>query len=141
MRPLEAEKKASRSTPTKRNSFMRQPAREKGVDIVTPWRVCAYVREYEALAEGANVIPRDRLARHSRYFFARRQKSTLWPVSGVALTTRHRARRRALWLSLHGASAHSGDITPQMRWKRFILSRRNYQDTWAKASVRCELPV
>src|SRR5438445_5895088 len=38
-------------------SYMRQPAREKGVDVVTALARLRIVREYEALAEGANVHP------------------------------------------------------------------------------------
>jgi len=39
-------------------SYMRQPAREKGVDVVTALARLRIVREYEALAEGADVPSR-----------------------------------------------------------------------------------
>jgi len=38
-------------------SYMRQPAREEGVDIVTALARLRIIREYEALAEAANLHP------------------------------------------------------------------------------------
>ena len=38
-------------------SYMRQSPREEGVDIVTALARLRIIREYEALAEGANLYP------------------------------------------------------------------------------------
>src|SRR5260370_17299980 len=70
-------------------SYMRQPAREKGVDVVTALARLRIVREYEALAEGADVHPgvivSSSLAAIS--LLEDKKATLLARVSGVALTT------------------------------------------------------
>ncbi len=70
-------------------SYMRQPARAEGVDIVTALARLRIVREYEALAEGASLFPGVILSSSlAAISLLGDSKATLLArVSGVALTT------------------------------------------------------
>ena len=121
-------------------SFMRQPAREKGVDIVTALARLRIVREYEALAEGANVHPgvivSSSLAAIS--LLEDKKATLLARLSGVALTTVIVRGGVLCGYRCTELPAHSGDITPQMLLEEIYPVAAYYQDTWGEGigSVR-----
>ncbi len=110
-------------------SYMRQPAREEGVDMVTALARLRIVREYEALAEGASLYPGVILS-SSPTLLAR--------VSGVALTTAIVRGDMLCGYRCTELQAHSGDITPQMLLEEIYPVAAYYQDTWGEGigSVR-----
>lgn len=121
-------------------SYMRQPAREKGVDIVTALARLRIVREYEALAEGVSVHPgvivSSSLAAIS---LLEDNKATLLArLSGVALTTAIVRGGVLCGYRCTELPAHSGDITPQMLLEEIYPVAAYYQDTWGEGigSVR-----
>ncbi len=121
-------------------SYMRQPAREKGVDIVTALARLRIVREYEALAEGANVHPgvivSSSLAAIS--LLEDKKATLLARLSGVALTTAIVRGGVLCGYRCTELPAHSGDITPQMLLDEIYPVAAYYQDTWGEGigSVR-----
>jgi len=137
-RARELRQKASRSTPTKRNFFMRQPAREKGVDIVTAFGASAHRPRIRSFSRSANVHPgvivSSSLAAIS--LLEDKKATLLARLSGVALTTSSCAAR-ALWLSLHGASAQRRHYAADAVEEIYPVAAY-YQDTWGEGigSVR-----
>jgi len=121
-------------------SYMRQPAREKGVDVVTALARLRIVREYEALAEGANVHPgvivSSSLAAIS--LLEDKKATLLARLSGVALTTVIVRGGVLCGYRCTELPAHSGDITPQMLLEEIYPVAAYYQDTWGEGigSVR-----
>jgi len=121
-------------------SYMRQPAREKGVDVVTALARLRIVREYEALAEGANVHPgvivSSSLAAIS--LLEDKKATLLARLSGVALTTAIVRGGVLCGYRCTELPAHSGDITPQMLLEEIYPVAAYYQDTWGEGigSVR-----
>src|SRR5713226_580956 len=124
-------------------SYMRQPAREKGVDVVTALARLRIVREYEALAEGANVHPgvivSSSLAAIS--LLEDKKATLLARLSGVALTTA--IVRGGVLCGYHARSYPRTAATSPHKccWTRFIPWLRITRTLGAKASVRCELPA
>ena len=121
-------------------SYMRQPAREKGVDVVTALARLRIVREYEALAEAANVHPgvivSSSLAAIS--LLEDKKATLLARISGVALTTAIVRGGVLCGYRCTELPAHSGDITPQMLLEEIYPVAAYYQDTWGEGigSVR-----
>ena len=121
-------------------SYMRQPAREKGVDVVTALARLRIVREYEALAEGADVHPgvivSSSLAAIS--LLEDKKATLLARISGVALTTAIVRGGVLCGYRCTELPAHSGDITPQMLLEEIYPVAAYYQDTWGEGigSVR-----
>jgi type IV pilus assembly protein PilM len=121
-------------------SYMRQPARADGVDIVTALARLRIVREYEALAEGANLYPGVLLSSSlAAISLLEDKKATLLArVSGVALTTAIVRGEVLCGYRCTELPAHSGDITPQMLLEEIYPVAAYYQDTWGEGigSVR-----
>jgi type IV pilus assembly protein PilM len=121
-------------------SYMRQPARAEGVDIVTALARLRIVREYEALAEGASVHPGVILSSSLAAISLLEEKKAilLARVSGVALTTAIVRGGVLCGYRCTELPAHSGDITPQMLLEEIYPVAAYYQDTWGEGigSVR-----
>jgi type IV pilus assembly protein PilM len=121
-------------------SYMRQPARAEGVDIVTTLARLRIVREYEALAEGASLYPGVLLSSSlAAISLLEDDKATLMArVSGVALTTAIVRGDVLCGYRCTELPAHSGDITPKMLLDEIYPVAAYYQDTWGEGigSVR-----
>jgi type IV pilus assembly protein PilM len=121
-------------------SYMRQPAREEGVDIVTALGRLRIIREYEALAEGASLHPGVILSSSlAAISLLGEEKATLLArVSGVALTTAIVRGDVLCGYRCTELPVHSGDITPQMLLEEIYPVAAYYQDTWGEGigSVR-----
>jgi type IV pilus assembly protein PilM len=121
-------------------SYMRQPARAEGVDIVTALARLRIVREYESLAEGASLYPgvilSSSLAAIS--LLADDQATLMARVSGVALTTAIVRGDVLCGYRCTELPVHSGDITPKMLLDEIYPVAAYYQDTWGEGigSVR-----
>jgi type IV pilus assembly protein PilM len=121
-------------------SYMRQPSRAEGIDVVTALARLRIVREYEALAEDAGLNPgvvlSSSLAAISLLGDA---KATLLArISGVALTTAIVRDGVLCGYRCTELPAHGGDITPKMLLDEIYPVAAYYQDTWGEgiASVR-----
>jgi type IV pilus assembly protein PilM len=116
-------------------SYMRQPARAEGVDIVTALARLRIVREYEALAEGASMYPgvilSSSLAAIS--LLGDKKATLLARVSGVALTTAIVRDGVLCGYRCTELPVHSGDITPKMLLDEIYPVAAYYQDTWGEA--------
>jgi type IV pilus assembly protein PilM len=121
-------------------SYMRQPARAEGVDIVTALARLRIVREYEGLAEGANLCPGVILSSSlAAISLLEDDKATLMArVSGVALTTAIVRGDVLCGYRCTELPVHSGDITPKMLLDEIYPVAAYYQDTWGEGigSVR-----
>jgi type IV pilus assembly protein PilM len=121
-------------------SYMRQPARAEGVDIVTALARLRIVREYEALAEGASLYPgvilSSSLAAIS--LLADDRATLMARVSGVALTTAVVRGDVLCGYRCTELPAHGGDITPKMLLDEIYPVAAYYQDIWGEGigSVR-----
>jgi type IV pilus assembly protein PilM len=121
-------------------SYMRQPARAEGVDIVTALARLRIVREYEALAEGASLCPgvilSSSLAAIS--LLGDKKATLLARVSGMALTTVIVRAGVLCGFRCTELPVHSGDITPKMLLDEIYPVAAYYQDTWGEGigSVR-----
>jgi type IV pilus assembly protein PilM len=121
-------------------SYMRQPARAEGVDIVTALARLRIVREYESLAEDASVFPGVILSSSlAALALLREDKATLLArVSGIALTTAIVRGGVLCGYRCTELPVHSGDITPKMLLDEIYPVAAYYQDTWGEGigSVR-----
>ena len=121
-------------------SYMRQPARAEGVDVVTAVARLRIVREYEALAEGANLYPGVILSSSlAAISLLDDEKATLMArVSGVALTTAIVRGDVLCGYRCTELPVHSGDITPKMLLDEIYPVAAYYQDIWGEGigSVR-----
>jgi hypothetical protein len=121
-------------------SFMRQPAREAGVDVVTALARQRVIREYEASAEAAGVYPGVVLSSAlASVALLDEQKATLLArLSGVALTTVIVRGEVLCGYRSTELPAHSGDVTPQMLLDEIFPVTAYYQETWGEGigSVR-----
>ncbi|HLZ92458.1 MAG TPA: hypothetical protein VKQ28_12130 [Candidatus Acidoferrum sp.] len=121
-------------------SYMRQPARGEGVDIVTALARLRILREYESLAEGASLHPGVVLSSSlAAVSLLDGQKATLLArVSGIALTTAIVRGGVLCGYRCTELPAHSGDITPKMLLDEIYPVAAYYQDTWGEGigSVR-----
>ena len=121
-------------------SYMRQPSRAEGIDVVTALARLRIVREYEALAEDAGLNPgvvlSSSLAAISLLGDA---KATLLArISGVALTTAIVRDGVLCGYRCTELPAHGGDISPKMLLDEIYPVAAYYQDTWSEGigSVR-----
>src|SRR5882762_3036897 len=121
-------------------SYMRQPARAEGIDIVTALARLRIVREYEALAEGASLCPGVILSSSlaALSLLLEKKATLLARVSGVALTTAIVRGGVLCGFRCTELPVHCGDITPKMLLDEIYPVAAYYQDTWGEgiASVR-----
>jgi type IV pilus assembly protein PilM len=121
-------------------SYMRQPARAEGVDIVTALARLRILREYEGLAEGADLHPGVVLSSSlAAISLLDDSKATLLArVSGVSLTTAIVRGGVLCGYRCTELPAHSGDITPKILLDEIYPVAAYYQDTWSEGigSVR-----
>ena len=121
-------------------SYMRQPSRGEGIDIVTALARLRIVKEYESLAEGAGLHPgvvlSSSLAAIS--LLADEKATLLARVSGVSLTTSVVRGDILCGYRCTELPAHSGDITPQALLEEIYPVAAYYQDIWGESisSVR-----
>ena len=115
-------------------SYMRQPSRAEGVDVVTALARQRIVREYEGLAEAANLYPGVILSSSlAAISLLDDEKATLMArVSGVALTTAIVRGDVLCGYRCTELPAHSGDITPKMLLDEIYPVAAYYQDTWGE---------
>jgi len=121
-------------------SYMRQPARAEGVDVVVALARLRIIKEYEALAEGASLFPGVILSSSlAALSLLEENKATLLArLSGVSLTTAIVRSGVLCGYRCTELPAHSGDITPKMLLDEIYPVAAYYQDTWGEgiASVR-----
>ena len=121
-------------------SYMRQPPRESGVDVVTALARQRIIREYEGLAETAGLYPGVVLSSSlAAISLLDGDKSTLLArLSGLSLTTAIVRDSVLCGYRCTELPAHSGDVTPQMLLEEIFPVAAYYQDTWGEAigSVR-----
>ena len=121
-------------------SYMRQPPRDSGVDVVTALARQRIVREYEGLAEAAGLYPGVVLSSSlAAISLLDGDKSTLLArLSGLSLTTAIVRDSVLCGYRCTELPAHSGDVTPQMLLEEIFPVAAYYQDTWGEAigSVR-----
>lgn len=121
-------------------SYMRQPARAEGVDVVVALARLRIIKEYEALAEGAALFPGVILSSSlAALSLLEENKATLLArLSGVSLTTAIVRSGVLCGYRCTELPAHSGDITPKMLLDEIYPVAAYYQDTWGEgiASVR-----
>jgi hypothetical protein len=113
-------------------SYMRQPAREDGVDVVTALARQPIIREYEALAEAANLHPGVVLSSSlAAISLLDGDKAILLArVSGNSLTTAIVRDTVLCGYRCTELPVHSADITPQMLLEEIFPLAAYYQDTW-----------
>lgn len=121
-------------------SYMRQPARDSGIDVVTALARQRIVREYEALAEGTSLYPGVVLSSSLAAISVLQgeQATLLARVSGTSLTTAIVRDTVLCGYRCTELPLHSGDITPQMLLEEIFPLAAYYQDTWGESiqSVR-----
>lgn len=121
-------------------SYMRQPAREEGIDVVTALARQRIIREYEGLAESAGLYPGVVLSSAlAAVSLLDGPKATLLArVSGISLTTAIVRDAVLCGYRCTELPAHSGDITPHVLLEEIFPLAAYYQDTWGDAiqSVR-----
>lgn len=113
-------------------SFMRQSPREEGVDIVTALARLRIIREYEALAEGADLHPGVVLSSSlAAITLLDDQRPTLLArVSGNSLTTAIVREGVLCGYRCTELPAQGLDLTPQMLLEEIYPVAAFYQDTW-----------
>lgn len=121
-------------------SYMRQPPRESGIDVLTAIARLRIIREYEALAEGANLRPGVVLSSSlAAIALLDDEKSTLLArVSGSSLTTAIVRGESVCGYRCTELPAHGSEISPQMLLEEIFPVAAYYQDTWHESiqSVR-----
>lgn len=121
-------------------SFMRQPARETGVDVVTALARLRIVREYESLAETAGlhagVVLSSSLAAVA--LLEEHRPTLLARVSGPSLTTAIVRDGVLCGYRCTELPAQGNDLTPHMLLEDIYPVAAYYQDTWQEGiqSVR-----
>jgi len=113
-------------------SYMRQPSRAEGVDVVTAIARVRIIKEYEAVLEGASIRPGvvlnstlaaiSLLDDHKPILLAR--------VSGTALTTAIVREGVLAGYRCTELPAHADSLTPQMLLEEVYPVAAYYQDTW-----------
>ena len=121
-------------------SYMRQPGRQAGVDVVTALARQRIVREYEGLVEPAWLYPGVVLSSAlAAISLLDDEKPTLLArVSGISLTTAVVRDGVLCGYRCTELPAHGGDITPQMLFEEVFPLVAYFQDTWGESidSVR-----
>ena len=113
-------------------SYMRQAAREAGVDVVTALARLRIVREYESLVEGIGLSPGVVLSSSlAALSLLDDEKPTLLArVSGSSLTTAIVRRDVLCGYRCTELPAHGPNLTPQMLLEEIFPVAAYYQDTW-----------
>jgi type IV pilus assembly protein PilM len=113
-------------------SYMRQPAREDGVDVVTALARQRIIHEYEGLAEAAGLYPGVVLSSSlaALSLLDGEQAMLLARVSGTALTTAIVRDTVLCGYRCTELPVHSADITPHMLLEEIFPLAAYYQDTW-----------
>jgi type IV pilus assembly protein PilM len=113
-------------------SYMRQPPRDGGVDIVTALARLRIIREYESLAEAAGLVPGVILSSSlTAIALLDEQKPTLLArVSGSALTTAIVREGMLCGYRCTELPAYGMQLTPQMLLEEIFPVAAYYQDTW-----------
>jgi type IV pilus assembly protein PilM len=113
-------------------SFMRQSPREDGVDIVTALARLRIIREYEALAEVAELHPGVVLSSSlAAITLLDDQRATMMArVSGNSLTTAIVREGVLCGYRCTELPAQGDDLTPQMLLEEIYPVAAFYQDTW-----------
>ncbi len=121
-------------------SYMRQAARETGVDVVTALARLRIIREYESLVEGIGLFPGVLLSSSlAALSLLEDEKPTLLArVSGSTLTTAIVRREVLCGYRCTELPAYGANLTPQMLLEEIFPVAAYYQDTWQETikSVR-----
>ncbi|HYT20969.1 MAG TPA: hypothetical protein VEW05_12160 [Candidatus Polarisedimenticolia bacterium] len=121
-------------------SYMRQAARETGVDIVTALARLRIIREYESLVEGIGLFPGVLLSSSlAALSLLEDEKPTLLArVSGSTLTTAIVRREVLCGYRCTELPSHGANLTPQMLLEEIFPVAAYYQETWQETikSVR-----
>jgi type IV pilus assembly protein PilM len=121
-------------------SYMRQSPREDGVDIVTALARLRIIREYEALAEAADLYPGMVLSSSlaAIALLDERKPTLLARVSGAALTTAIVREGVLCGYRCTELPAHGAELTAHMLLEEIFPVAAYYQDTWQEGikSVR-----
>lgn len=121
-------------------SYMRQPPREAGVDVVTALARLRIIREYESLAEKVGLHPGVVLSSSlAAVSLLEDEKATLLArVSGSALTTAIVRYGVLCGYRCTDLPSRGASLTPQLLLEEIFPVAAYYQDTWqeAIASVR-----
>lgn len=113
-------------------SYMRQPPRESGVDVVTALARLRIIREYESLIEGAGLHPGAVLSSSlaAISLLDDRRPTLLARISGSALTTAIVRDGVLCGYRCTELPARGSDLTPQMLLEDIFPMAAYYQDTW-----------
>ena len=113
-------------------SYMRQPPRESGVDVVTALARLRIIREYESLIEGADLHPGVVLSSSLAAISLLDDgcPTLLARVSGAALTTTIVRDGVLCGYRCTELPARGNDLTPQMLLEDIFPVAAYYQDTW-----------
>ena len=113
-------------------SYMRQAAREAGVDVVTALARLRIIREYESLVEGIGLFPGVVLSSSlAAISLLEDEKPTLLArVSGSTLTTAIVRGEVLCGYRCTELPAHGANLTPQMLLDEIFPVAAYYQDTW-----------
>jgi type IV pilus assembly protein PilM len=113
-------------------SYMRQPAREAGVDVVTALARLRIVREYESLAEAAGLHPGVVLSSSlAAIALVEEHRPTLLArVAGASLTTAIVRDGVLCGYRCTELPAQGSDLTPAMLLEDIFPVAAYYQDTW-----------
>lgn len=113
-------------------SFMRQAPREDGVDVLTALARLRIIREYEALAESAELRPGVVLSSSlTAIALLDDEKATLLArISGCALTTAILHKGLLCGYRCTDLTAQSASLTPQMLLEEVFPVAAYFQDTW-----------
>ena len=116
-------------------SYMRQPSRGEGVDVVTALARLRILKEYESLAVGAGLRPGVVLSSSlaALSLLAEEKATLLARLSGVALTTSIVRGEILCGYRCTELPAHSGLITPQALLEEIYPVAAYYQDTWGES--------
>jgi type IV pilus assembly protein PilM len=116
-------------------SYMRQPGRQDGVDVVTALARQRIVREYEGLAEAAGLNPGVVLSSSlaALSILDGDKPNLLARVSGTSLTTAIVRDTILCGYRCTELPVHSADITPQMLLEEIFPLAAYYQDTWGES--------
>lgn len=113
-------------------SYMRQPARAEGVDIVTAIARLRIIKEYESALEEASIRPGVVLSTTlSAISLLEDEKPNLLArVSGIALTTAIVREGVLAGYRCTELPVHTEDLTPQLLLEEIYPLAAYYQDTW-----------
>jgi len=113
-------------------SYMRQPPRQAGVDIVTSLARLRIIREYEALFEAANLRPGVVLSSSlaATALLDDGKAALMARISGTSLTTVIVREGILGGFRCTELPVDAGNLTPQMLLEEIFPVAAYYQDTW-----------